>query len=180
MVQCGVPTVIKSIPWESRNCQIHPRGIPATFIPTPMGNPRIPRDSRCPHPRHTSALNWSVDVPYQQFCASQELSVIKDGQRLNHKQFPVYLGVTLNELYRTKSMWQRRLPSLKAGTTSCSKQVGTSRHASPVYATHLQSIVLPCGRNPQIPGQFTANWIVLCDWSLVHYDLFNCPGCPTC
>ena len=51
MVQCGVPAVIKSIPLESRKCRIHPRGIPATFIPTPVGNPRIPRDSRRPHPR---------------------------------------------------------------------------------------------------------------------------------
>jgi len=30
---------------------VHARGIPTTFIPTPAGNPWIPRDSRRPHPR---------------------------------------------------------------------------------------------------------------------------------
>jgi len=37
----GNPAIVRSIP----------RGIPATFIPTPAGNLRIPRDSRRPHPR---------------------------------------------------------------------------------------------------------------------------------
>ena len=38
-------------PRESRNCQIHSRGIPETFRPKPTGNPQISRDFHCPHPR---------------------------------------------------------------------------------------------------------------------------------
>ena len=51
MVQCGVPAVIKSIPAGILQLSDPSPGIPATFIPTPAGKARIPRDSRRPHPR---------------------------------------------------------------------------------------------------------------------------------
>jgi len=44
---------------KSCNCQIHPCGIPATFIPIPAGNPQISRNSEIPAiptPVHTSFL----------------------------------------------------------------------------------------------------------------------------
>ena len=43
-----------------RRNNIHPRGIPATFIPIPAGNPQIPRDSPAICiPVHTSSRNQS-------------------------------------------------------------------------------------------------------------------------
>ena len=64
--------ICRSFPWgprrknpsprESRNCQIHPHGIPATFTP-------MPADSRRPHPRahlsHTGLGN--LKSPFQQY-----------------------------------------------------------------------------------------------------------------
>jgi len=46
----GVPAEKNSSLRKSRNCQLHPRGIPATFRPIPTGNRQIPQDSRRPYP----------------------------------------------------------------------------------------------------------------------------------
>ena len=40
-----------TLPRESHTGFFHPRGSPATYLSIPAGFPRIPQDSRDPHPR---------------------------------------------------------------------------------------------------------------------------------
>jgi len=69
-----VPVVIKSIPVGIPHCQIHPRGITATFIPTPAGIPRIPLTHPRAHlyfiadwPLSISFREWQTDDPAVNF-----------------------------------------------------------------------------------------------------------------